>query len=128
MISYFRNLSTAQYLLWGYLIWYLTISVIYFDSDAKIWISALGISAIVGFAFVLSTTCWPINIKALDRWQTLRLFLIPFCVSSYSSLIKGKGFMLIFPPDIKTNGTAILAIVIFVGLIQLSKQLPVKSC
>ena len=33
----------------------------------------------------------------------LRLFLMPFCVSSFSQLIKGKGFVLVFPPDLHEN-------------------------
>jgi hypothetical protein len=35
-----------------------------------------------------------------DKWQTFRLFAMPFCVSSFSSLIKGQGFFLIIPPAI----------------------------
>jgi hypothetical protein len=34
----------------------------------------------------------------LDFWQTFRLFVMPFCVSSFSALVKGKGFILIFSP------------------------------
>ena len=33
-----------------------------------------------------------------DRWTTLRLFLMPFCVSSFAALVKDKGFVLIFSP------------------------------
>ena len=32
-----------------------------------------------------------------NRWQTFRLFLMPFCVSSFSALIKGQGYILILP-------------------------------
>ena len=35
-----------------------------------------------------------------DRWTTLRLFIMPFCVSSFSQLIKGRGFVLVFPPQL----------------------------
>jgi hypothetical protein len=34
-----------------------------------------------------------------DRWQVFRLFAMPFCVSSFSSLIKGKGFWLVLSPS-----------------------------
>jgi hypothetical protein len=29
--------------------------------------------------------------------------LMPFCVSSFSQLIKGKGFVLVFPPSAHEN-------------------------
>lgn len=38
--------------------------------------------------------------RKIDRRVVFRLFLIPFCVSSYSALIKGKGFILLFPPNL----------------------------
>jgi hypothetical protein len=28
-----------------------------------------------------------------------RLFVTPFCVSSFAALVKGRGFILIFSPD-----------------------------
>jgi hypothetical protein len=34
----------------------------------------------------------------LEPWPTFRLFLTPFCVSSFASLVKGKGFVLVFSP------------------------------
>jgi hypothetical protein len=35
----------------------------------------------------------------LEPWPTFRLFLTPFCVSSFAALAKGRGFVLIFSPD-----------------------------
>ena len=126
MRSYFKNLCTAQYLLWSYFIWYLTIITFHFDNDPEIWFSALGISIIIGIALVLSTTCWPIEIKKLNVRQTLRLFIIPFCVSSYATLIKGQGFTFIFPPEIKTSSIAVLAIIVFITFLFVAKKLAVK--
>ena len=34
-----------------------------------------------------------------DRWQIFRLFLMPFCVSSFAALVKDAGFLLVFPPE-----------------------------
>jgi len=127
MINYFKQLHAGKLLLWCYLIWYLSISIIYFDDDARLWLTALGISLIVGFALVLSTTCWPVDIKTLDRWQTLRLFLIPFCVSSYSLLIKDKNCFLIFPPELETNSIALSAIFSFLLFVVLIKKLTAGS-
>ena len=56
----------------------------------------MGISVIIGIALILSVNnngSWK-----KDKWQTFRLFLMPFAVSSFSSLIKDKEFFLIFPP------------------------------
>lgn len=69
----------------------------YFDRSPALWFSSLGISAIIGFALILSTGGKP------DRWVIFRLFLMPFCVSSYSALIKGLGFILIFSPRWSDN-------------------------
>jgi len=123
MIYYIKQLPPGKLLLWSYLIWYLSISILYFDSDPGLWLTALGISLIVGFALVLSTSGEPFDIRVLDRWQTLRLFIIPFCVSSYSLLIKDKNCFLIFPPDLKTNSIALLAIFSFLLLVVLIKKL-----
>ncbi|VAW52829.1 hypothetical protein MNBD_GAMMA06-1123 [hydrothermal vent metagenome] len=122
MLEYVKQLRFDRLLLWSYFIWYLSISVLYFDADPKLWFTALGIALIVGIALVLSTTCWPIDVKALDRWQTLRLFLVPFCVSSYSLLIKDKDCFLIFPPDLKTNSIALSAIFSFLIFVFLIKK------
>jgi hypothetical protein len=123
VLRYLKKLCPAQYLLWSYFIWYITISIFYFDSNPEIWLSAFGISIIVGIALVLSANCWPLDFKKLDYKQTLRLFIIPFCVSSYASLIKGKAFIFIFPADLKTSGLALFAITVFVGLSLIIKKL-----
>lgn len=85
-------LPAGKAALWCYLLWYLGVVVLHFDPAPAIWLNALGISAVIGVALVLSVGA------SKDRWQTARLFLMPFCVSSFSSLIKGRGFVLIFPP------------------------------
>ncbi len=113
LVNYLKQLSFGRLLLWLYLVWYLAISIVYFDADLELWLTALGISLIVGSALVLSTNHWP----------TMRLFLIPFCVSSYSMLIKDKGCVVIFPPDLETNSIALLAIAGFLLIIVLVKQL-----
>ena len=54
--------------------------------------------------------------QAMDRWTMFRLFLFPFCVSSYSALIKGKGFFLIFPAETRPllgGAAACAALVIY---------------
>jgi len=91
---YIAGLSPGKVALWCYFIWYLVVVLRYFDPSPAIWLNSLGISALVGVALLLS-----VNGSAADRWQTFRLFLMPFCVSSFAALIKGHGFTLIFPPN-----------------------------
>ena len=96
MISYLSNLKTGKIVLWCYLIWYLSIVYFYFDPSLRIWLNAVGISVVIGIALNLSVSR-PAGTK-VDFWQTFRLFMMPFAVSSFSSLIKGQGFVLVFPP------------------------------
>ena len=97
-IRYLANLSTGRMILWCYFIWYLVVLIRYFDPSPRLWLTSLGLSLIIGFALYLSTTASSTNKVKLDRWQTFRLFLMPFCVSSFAALVKGKGFILIFSP------------------------------
>lgn len=98
LIRYLANLSTGRLILWCYFIWYLVVLIRYFDPSLRLWLTSLGLSLIIGFALYLSTTASSTNQVKLDRWQTFRLFLMPFCVSSFAALVKGKGFILIFSP------------------------------
>jgi len=122
MFSYLYQLRVDKLLLWFYLIWYLTISTIYFSSDVMIWLTAAGLALIVGFALLLNNTGWPINFSTINRWQIMRFFLIPFCVSSYSILIRDKGCILIFPPDLKTNVIALSTMGCFFIFVLLTKK------
>jgi hypothetical protein len=83
--------------LWCYFIWYVVVLVRYFDPSPLLWLTSLGLSFIIGVALYISTTAGTNNVR-LDRWQTFRLFLMPFCVSSFAALVKGHGFILIFSP------------------------------
>jgi hypothetical protein len=96
-LRYFANLSPGKIVLWCFLLWYLATVIHHFDATPSIWLNALGISAIIGVALYLSVR--EPGKAPPDRWTVVRLFLMPFCVSSFSQLIKGKGFVLVFPPD-----------------------------
>lgn len=97
MIRYFASLGTGKVILWCYLVWYMVTVVYYFDPSPSIWVNSLGISLVIGFALILSVES-PGSGRA-GRWQIFRLFLMPFCVSSFSALIKGRGYILIVPPE-----------------------------
>ncbi len=93
LAKYLTNLTAGRILLWCYLIWYLVVLVRYFDPSPRIWLTSLGLSAIVGIALFISSTA---NGNKLQPWQIARLFMMPFCVSSFSGLVKGRGFTLVF--------------------------------
>src|SRR2546421_5256711 len=98
LIRYLRHVSTGGLILWCYFIWYCVVLVRYFDPNLRLWLTSIGLSIIIGFALFISTTASSSNKVRLDFWQTFRLFLMPFCVSSFAALVKGKGFILIFSP------------------------------
>ena len=52
----------------------------------------------------------------------MRLFLMPFCVSSFSQLIKGKGFVLVFPPDLHEIAISLGACAAFVLLVWIVRR------
>jgi hypothetical protein len=106
LARYLANLSHSRLILWCYLIWYCVVLVRYFDPSPRLWLTSLGLSVIIGFALFLSTTAGASRVK-LDFWPTFRLFLMPFCVSSFAALVKGRGFLLIFSPRWSDNLTAL---------------------
>ena len=114
MLRYLASLSAGKTALWCYLIWYAITVVNHFDASIAIWANAIGISAVIGVALLLSVSR---RQAPADHWQTFRLFLMPFCVSSFSQLIKGKGFWLIFPPSIDELLVSAGACVAFVMLV-----------
>lgn len=118
--GYLAQLSVGTIVLWCYLIWYLVIAFSCFDPSPALWINSLGISLVVGFALLLSVNR-PGTQKS-DHWQTMRLFLMPFCVSSFSSLTKGRGFFLVVPPTMNEAIVPLGACSLFVLLVFVLKR------
>ena len=109
-MKYFATLSDGLTILWCYLLWYVFFVYRYFDPSPSLWFTSIGISGIIGTALVISSST---RGTRLDRWQVFRLFLMPFCVSSFSALIKGKGFILIFSPWMQENLVALTICALF---------------
>ncbi|MES2239941.1 MAG: hypothetical protein V4497_06735 [Bacteroidota bacterium] len=118
-IKYVLKMKMPKIILWCYLIWYFSIMSIYFESSLRLWASSLGISLIIGFALILSTSQQGIN---QDIWIKIRLFLFPFCVSSYSATIKGHDFILLFPNNRTHLFIGIMNCMLFVCLIWIVKR------
>jgi len=123
IINYFARLRIGQLILWCYLIWYLVVLVRYFEPNPRLWLTSLGLSGIIGFALFVSTTAAGKSKVTLDRWQVFRLFLMPFCVSSFAALVKGRNFILIFSPDPREIGLAIGLCIFLVAMVQGLKRL-----
>jgi hypothetical protein len=127
MTDYFAAMPKGKVVLWCYLIWYLVTVFFYFDPAIEIWINSLGISLIIGCALVLSVSS-SADIK-LDQWQRFRLFLTPFCVSSFSALIKGQGFLFVVPPKLSEQivlAGACVVFVLFVCVIKYTRKAPTE--
>lgn len=98
LLTYLANLTALRLMLWCYFIWYLVVLVRYFDPSPALWPTSLGLSGIIGAALLINTTASGRVRVRLEPWPTFRLFVTPFCVSSFSALVKGRGFVLIFSP------------------------------
>lgn len=119
LVNYLRNLTAGRIILWCYLIWYLVVLVRYFDSSPRLWLTSLGLAAIIGTALYISSTA---HGNKLQPWQIIRLFLMPFFVSSFSALVKGKRFVLIFSPNPMEILLAVGLCVLFVTVVLILRR------
>ena len=121
LIKYLAGAPNGSLILWSYVIWYVVMAAFYFDSSASLWITSLGISIIVGYALLLSTG--PVSKERIENkfWESFRLFACPFLVSSFSSLVKGHGFLLVLSPVLLETFLALGAILMFWVLIGLCR-------
>jgi hypothetical protein len=114
LVHYLGNLRSGKIVLWCYLIWYLVMVSFYFDPRVSLWINSIGISAVMGTGLVLSVL--PAGgLRAMEKWAVARLFMIPFCVSSFAALIKDRGFIVVFSPSLRENLIALGACALFVA-------------
>ena len=121
-MQYLRNLSTGRLILWCYFIWYAVVLVRYFDPNWRLWLTSTGLSLIIGVALYISTAKSGTGRVELETWQVIRLFMMPFCVSSFSALVKGKGFWLIFSPHPMEILLALGLCALLCGLVALVKR------
>jgi hypothetical protein len=125
-LRYLAELTTPRLVLWCYLIWWGFVAARYFDPSAQLWLSSLGISAIIGTGLYLSTAHGGRSRTRLEPWQIARLYLMPFCVSSFAALIKGRGFVLVFHPTLADNASAALACAAVVASSALARRIPLN--
>ena len=129
---YCVHLTKGRIILWCYAIWYAVTVVGHFDTRPRLWLTSIGLSAIIGTALLISTRSSSRGTTQLDRWQMFRLFLMPFCVSSFAALVKDAGYVLVFPPTLKENLLGLGFMAVFVAVVLILKTLsavkePAKS-
>lgn len=125
LMQYFYEIKLDKAILWCYLIWYVVVVYFYFDPSLKIWINSIGISAVIGTALLLSVSSG--KAEERDYWQTFRLYLMPFCVSSFSALIKDQGFFIFISPKIQETLVAVLGCGLFLLVILVIKLIKNKA-
>jgi len=127
LVRYLAGLNAARTILWCYLIWYLSAVILYFDPSPSLWLTSIGISAIMGYALWLSAVHSPAGRIKIGRWQLFRLYMAPFGVSSFAALIKGKGFFLVIFPTLRENAIATGACAVFAVAALLARRLTVPQ-
>jgi len=123
LIRYLQNLSTGRIILWCYFIWWVVSIIHHFDASPRIWVTSLGLSGIIGAALILSTRSSSGSVTKMDPWVVFRLFLMPFCVSSFAALVKDAGYVLVFPPSFRENAIGLGITVIFLLVVWSVKKL-----
>ena len=94
------------------------------DENASCKIATPGYKVYINIGFALQLSVARPAGTRTDPWQTFRLFLMPFCVSSFSSLIKGQGFILILSPNPVELSVALTACMALTGLNVAARRWP----
>jgi hypothetical protein len=115
MARYLAGISAGRFILWCYFIYWVVIVVRYFEPSLQIWLTSVALSAIIGFALYVNTTRSGASRVRLGWWPTFRLFLTPFCVSSFSALVKGKDYPRLFEAALAAAACIALAMSIWVA-------------
>ncbi len=118
LVRYFASLNTGRTILWCYALWYAIVVVRHFDPAPRLWLTSLGLSAIIGSALVIGVQSSSGGTTRLDRWQVFRLYLMPFCVSSFAALVKDEGYVLVFAPELLPNALGGGLIAAFVATVR----------
>jgi len=121
---YLARLTKGRTILWCYAIWYCVHVWAHFDARPRLWLTSIGLSAIIGTALLISTGSSSRGKTQLDRWQIFRLYLMPFCVSSFSALVKDAHYNLIFSSRAWENLVGAGLIAAFLILVFLMKRTP----
>lgn len=122
LIRYLRHLTTGRIILWCYFIWWALSIIHHFDPTPRIWLTSLGLSGIIDVALIISPQSSSAARTRMDPWVVFRLFLMPFCVSSFAALVKDAGYLLVFPPSWRENATGIGLVALFLLVVWTVKK------
>ena len=127
LLRYLAQLPAGRMILWSFVIWWGVMVFWYFRADVRLWLTSLGIGVIVGYALMLSTG--PVSPERIRTrfWESMRLFLCPLMVSSFSALIAGEGFILVFSPSWTENAIALCGIGGFLLLVLVVKRIMLRG-
>lgn len=120
LVRHFAALTPGLVVLWLFLIWYATMVVMHFEAAPRLWLNAAGMALLVGTALLLSVG--HTRTAADNFWRVFRLYAIPFCVSSFSALVRDDGFYTIFAPGLGDNLIALTACAMFVFAVRLARR------
>jgi hypothetical protein len=120
LVRHFARLPAGLIILWCFLIWYVVMVVRHFEPSPRLWFNALGMSLIVGTALLLSVS--HAGSAAREFWRVFRLYAIPFCVSSFSALVRDDGFYAILSPLMPDNLVAGTGCLLFLAWIAVARR------
>lgn len=123
MIRFLASVRNPMVVLGCYLVWYVVMVCRYFDPSPRLWLNSLGISAIIGTALYLSTAYDGGARRPMHRLALLRLYMMPFCVSSFAALIKDRDFIWVFDSNLGGNAWATIACLAWVALVLGARRL-----
>ncbi len=124
LIGYLADVTFARGVLWCYLLWYLVVVGRHFDASPGLWLTSLGLSVIIGYALLLNAGFrLGQRLDRAARWQAFRFFLMPFCVSSFAAVVKGRGFVLVFSPDWREVALPALVCGLFLGALAAANRM-----
>lgn len=125
---------TPYVLLCSSFVWYLYIVVTFASCCSSLmWVNALVMSLLVGSVLVSSSYLASgktrfVEFASRSKWGILRLYLIPFCVSSYSAVAFTQGFIGAFPVEHPVLGGIGIAVASAVGLILAGIHCATREC
>lgn len=117
-LRYLARLEARRVLLWSALIWYAVTMARHATANPDIWLGAAGVAGVVGVILAANAIPPGGTWRALGFWPAARFFLIPFCVSSFSAVMREVGFVVIFPRNVADNlaaGGAVAAFLLLCG-------------
>mgnify|MGYP000554305533 CR=1 FL=1 len=127
IIDYLAQLDSRRKLLWSAFIWYAVMMGRHAAFIPEPWLKAIGIAMVVGLILVANAVPVGKTWRDLGLWPLLRCFLIPFCVSSFSTATSEVQMVAIFPRNLADNmigGAAVAGFFVLSGVARLLKRRP----